>query len=103
MQETPMTAQTARAIAQYVAGEGQPSFAKGMPQGGDVALVLKGGGGVEILSVLPENPDARTLEDLGMRGTVALALFALIQNEDLMTQVLAETINRVEVTPPLAN
>ena len=103
MQETTMTPELARSLIQLVNGDGQPRMATAMPQGGDVAVVLKAGGGVEILSVMADNPDQAAMEELGMRGTVALALFALLSNEALMTQVLAETVARVEVHTPTAH
>lgn len=55
---------------------------------GDVAVVLRASGGIELCTLAPEDPDQADLGSLGMRGLYALALFKLAHDPGLMRDVI---------------
>lgn len=61
-----------------------PLFASSYPEEGDVALILRKDGGMEVLSVMYDNPGNLDVHSLGLRGLFAIALFRLSQDADLM-------------------
>lgn len=73
-----------------------PIFAKNHAKEGDVALILRKDGGMEILSVMPDNPTSLNVHSLALRGLFAIALFRLAQNADLMQAALNDANDFME-------
>lgn len=93
-----LTLEEADKIIAAVMGEAdQPSFATNMPAAGDVGVILKANGGVEILSVLPSSPDQVDMAGLGLRGLFAVALYKLAHQPELMRDVLMTVSNEMGV------
>ena len=85
MDQQDFTADDAARLVSAVVGESSTAtFATELPRSGDVALILRENGGIEVLSVMPDNPSKDTLQSLGIRGLFALALLQLARNPDLM-------------------
>lgn len=68
-------------------------FGNKMPQSGDVCLVLRAGGGLEMLSVMtPDGKDAEgkpiDLNQLSLRGVFLMALFKMAQHRAMMRDVI---------------
>lgn len=89
-----MTPAAATAFVEAVVGPDNNPFkyATQSVRSGDIAIVLRAEGGVEILSLLPDNPNQEDLASLGVRGTVALALSRLLHLEQT---VVADAVMEV--------
>jgi hypothetical protein len=105
MTDQTLTTEEALKIIEATLGAAEhPPFSTNMPSGGDIAVVLKANGGVEILSVMPDSPDKVNMASLGMRGLFAVALYKLAQNPELMRDALldaSKTMNVADVTRKL--
>lgn len=101
MTDKRLTSDEARELFGAVIGDGTlPDFMNAMPEQGDVALVLKHGGGMQMLSVMADNPNPTTLGSLGMRGLFAIALFKIAHDAELMASVLQTVSGELEASTP---
>ena len=101
MTDKRLTPEDAAKLTAAVIGDGDlPEFMSAMPEQGDVALVLKHGGGMQILSVMADNPNPTTLGSLGMRGLFAIALFKIAHDAELMASVLQTVSGQLEGSTP---
>lgn len=101
MTDKKLTPEEAARLTEAVIGDGElPEFMSAMPEQGDVALVLKHGGGMQILSVMADNPNPTTLGSLGMRGLFAIALFKIAHDAELMASVLQTVSGELEGSTP---
>jgi hypothetical protein len=65
-------------------GRGEPVWATDSVRAGDIALILRKEGGIELLSLLPDEPTLDSVKSMGVRGLFALALYRLGQDHDAM-------------------
>ena len=95
---TKLTYEEALTIVESVIGDQTDvQFATSQVSDGDVAVVLRANGGVEIMSTIPDNPDKANLESLGIRGLFALSLMQLAMNHDFMSEVVASQNNSMTI------
>lgn len=67
-----------------------PTYATDHPREGDVALILRKEGGMEVLSVMYDNPSDVNVHSLGLRGLFAIALFCVSRNPEIMQAAMEE-------------
>jgi hypothetical protein len=102
-----ITTDEARSIVEAVLGDSdQPTFATRPLEPGDIALVLRTHGGCEILSNCGDLKDATgkplDMGSVGIRGMVAVSLYKLAHNPELMTKVLGLVSEEFAQNPPAA-
>lgn len=86
-----ITKDEAQSVIDAIRGDKDaPIFAQSHPAEGDVALILRKESGMEILSVMYDNPSDVSVHSLGLRGLFAIALFRLAQDADLMQKAMNE-------------
>jgi len=95
---TKITYEEAANIVEAVIGDQtEVQFATSQVSNGDVAVVLRANGGIEIMSTIPDNPDRANLQSLGIRGLFALSLMQLAMNPDFMSEVVASQNNSMTI------
>lgn len=95
---TKITYEEAMTIVEAVVGDQTDvQFATSQVGNGDVAVVLRANGGIEIMSTIPDNPDKANLQSLGIRGLFALSLMQLAMNPDFMSEVVASQNNSMTI------
>lgn len=103
-----ITSDEAAEIIKSVIGEGdRPAFASRPAELGDISLILRRDGGCEILSNVvvglkdqkPLTPEE--MQGVAMRGLVAVALYKIAHNTDMMAKVLTVVNREFQEQPPM--
>lgn len=87
------------AVREVIGVQKPNPFATKPIEDGDIAVVLRNDGGIEILSTLPPEANVEVLAAFGKRATFALTLFKLAHDEDLMTDAALQVASEIDSKP----